>query len=500
MSIRPCTYQMKNNKKMSEIKNLQPKEIWKNFHELTQIPRPSKKEAEVIAYMKKFGEDLGLETIVDEVGNVIIKKPATAGMEGRKTVVLQGHLDMVPQKNSDKDFDFATDPIEAVIDGEWVTANGTTLGADNGIGVAAAMAVLESDSLKHGPIEALFTIDEETGMTGAFGLKPGLLEGDILINMDSEDEGEMYVGCAGGIDINAEKNYLEEPTPTDLQAFRVQLKGLKGGHSGMDIPLGRANANKLIFRFLMQAEADFGIRLSEAGGGDLRNAIPREASAVLAVASDKVEDFKKFVSNYQSVYGREFAETEPDLTFSADQVELPAKVAAAADQYKLIRAVFATPHGVERMSASMPGLVETSNNLAVVEFKDGKFAARCLTRSSVDSAKEATAWKIAAIYHLVDAEVSLEGAYPGWKPNMDSPVLQTSLDVYEKKFGKVPEIKAIHAGLECGLLGGVYPQLDMISFGPTIRFPHSPDEKVNIETVDKFWKFLVALLEDVPVK
>lgn len=485
---------------MSEIKDLQPVEIWKNFHELTQIPRPSKKEAEVIAYMKKFGEDLGLETIVDEVGNVIIKKPATPGMEDRKTVVLQGHLDMVPQKNSDKDFNFETDPIEAVIDGEWVTANGTTLGADNGIGVAAAMAVLESKTLKHGPVEALFTIDEETGMTGAFGLKPGLLEGEILVNMDSEDEGEMYVGCAGGIDINAEKDYQEEPTPTDLKAFRVQLKGLKGGHSGMDIPLGRANANKLIFRFLMQAESDFNIRVAEAGGGDLRNAIPREAHAVVALAADKVEEFKKFVNDYQVIYSREFAETEPDLAFSLDQVDLPAKVAAAADQYKLIRAVYATPHGVERMSFSMPGLVETSNNLAVVEFKNGKFAARCLTRSSVDSAKEATAWKIAGIYHLVDAKVSLEGAYPGWKPNMDSPVLKTSLEVYEKKFGKTPEIKAIHAGLECGLLGGVYPQLDMISFGPTIRFPHSPDEKVNIETVDKFWKFLVALLEDVPVK
>lgn len=485
---------------MSKIKDLQPVEIWKNFHELTQIPRPSKKEAEVIAYMKKFGEDLGLETIVDEVGNVIIKKPATAGMEDRKTVVLQGHLDMVPQKNSDKDFNFETDPIEAVIDGEWVTAKGTTLGADNGIGVAAAMAVLESDNLKHGPIEALFTIDEETGMTGAFGLKPGLLNGDILVNMDSEDEGEMYVGCAGGIDVNAEKDYREEPTPTGLKAFKIQLKGLKGGHSGMDIPLGRANANKLIFRFLMQAESDFNIRLAEAGGGDLRNAIPREAHAVVAIAADQVEDFKKFVNNYQTIYGKEFAETEPDLSFSSDQVDLPAKVAAAEDQYKLIRAVFATPHGVERMSSSMPGLVETSNNLAVVEFKDGKFAARCLTRSSVDSAKEATAWKIAAIYHLVDAKVSLEGAYPGWKPNMDSPVLKTSLEVYEKNFGKIPEIKAIHAGLECGLLGGVYPQLDMISFGPTIRFPHSPDEKVNIETVDKFWKFLIALLEDVPVK
>lgn len=328
---------------MSKIIDLQPTEIWKNFHALTQIPRPSKKEAAVIAYMKKFGEDLGLDTIVDEVGNVIIKKPATAGMENRKTVVLQGHLDMVPQKNSDKEFNFETDPIEAVIDGEWVTANGTTLGADNGIGVAAAMAVLESDTLKHGPIEALFTIDEETGMTGAFGLKPGMLEGEILVNMDSEDEGEMYVGCAGGIDVNAERAYQEEPTPTGLTAFKVQVKGLKGGHSGMDIPLGRANANKLIFRFLMQAESDFDIRLAEAGGGDLRNAIPREAHAVVAVAADKVDEFKKFVNNYHMIYSKEFAETEPDLSFSMDQVDLPAKVAAAADQYKLIRAVFATP-------------------------------------------------------------------------------------------------------------------------------------------------------------
>jgi len=485
---------------MSEIKNLSPIEIWKNFYSLTQIPRPSKKEAEVIAFMKKFGEDLGLETLVDEVGNVIIKKPATPGMESRKTVVLQGHLDMVPQKNSDKDFDFEKDPIQCLIDGEWVTADGTTLGADNGIGVAAAMAVLESKSLKHGPVEALFTIDEETGMTGAFGLKPGLLDGDILINMDSEDEGEMYVGCAGGIDVNAEKTYKEENSPSGMKAYRIEARGLKGGHSGMDIPLGRANANKIMFRFLMQAEADFGIRVAEAGGGDLRNAIPRESYSVVLVPESEVGKFESFVSNYNQIYKSEFAETEPDLSFTASSADLPSKVAASDEQYKMIRSVFATPHGVERMSSSMPGLVETSNNLAVVEWKEGKFTVRCLTRSSVDTAKEATAWRIAAIYHLINAEVSLEGAYPGWKPNMDSPVLKTSLDVYNKHFGKVPEIKAIHAGLECGLLGGVYPNLDMISFGPTIRFPHSPDEKVNIETVQKFWDFLVALLEEIPSK
>jgi dipeptidase D len=500
MSIKPCLYKLKNSNNMSEIKNLQPTEIWKNFYALTQIPRPSKKEAEVIAYMKKFGEELGLKTIVDEVGNVIIKKPATPGMENRKGVIMQGHLDMVPQKNSDKDFDFEKDPIECLIDGEWVTANGTTLGADNGMGIAATMAVLESTSIKHGPIEALFTIDEETGMTGAFGLKSGILDGDILLNLDSEDEGEMYVGCAGGIDVNAKKSYKEDDTPPNMAAYKVTAKGLKGGHSGIDIPLGRANANKIIFRFLMQAEADFGIRMSEAGGGDLRNAIPREANVILTVPSAESKKFEDFVENYDTIYKNEFAETEPDLSFTAMATDLPAKVADASEQYKMIRAVFATPHGVERMSSSMPGLVETSNNLAVVEMRNGKFNVCCLTRSSVDTAKYATAWRIAAIYHLIDADVDLEGSYPGWKPNMDSPILKISREVYNNKYGKIPEIRAIHAGLECGLLGGVYPNLDMISFGPTIRFPHSPDEKVNIETVGKFWDFIVALLEQIPTK
>ena len=483
---------------MSKIEELKPAGIWKHFHALTQIPRPSKKEAEIIAYMKKFGEDLGLETRVDEVGNVIIKKPATPGMESRKGVILQGHLDMVPQKNSNKAFDFEKDPIEARIDGEWVTANGTTLGADNGIGVAAAMAVLESTTLKHGPVEALFTIDEETGMTGAFGLKPGLLEGDILINMDSEDEGELYVGCAGGIDVSAFKSYTEEVAPSGHKAYLITAEGLKGGHSGIDIPLGRANANKILFRFLMQAEADLKIRLSEASGGDLRNAIPRESQAVVLVQESQAGAFEKMVADYQEMYRREFAETEPHLAFTCRKTEVPAHVVPAAEQAKFIRAVFACPNGVQRMSQSMKGLVETSSNLAVVRIKAGSFEAHNLTRSSVDSAKDATAWKIAAVFHLMDAEVKLSGAYPGWKPNMGSPILHTCQEVYRKNFGKVPEIKAIHAGLECGLLGGVYPNLDMISFGPTIRFPHSPDEKVHIDTVRKFWEFLVAILEEIP--
>lgn len=485
---------------MSDIKNLNPQEVWKNFHTLTQIPRPSKKEAEIIETMKNFGENLGLETMVDEVGNVIIKKPATPGMENRKTVILQGHLDMVPQKNSDKDFDFEKDPIVAVIDGEWVTADGTTLGSDNGIGVAAAMGVLESTSLKHGPIEALFTIDEETGMTGAFGLKAGLLDGDILINMDSEDEGELYVGCAGGIDVSASKSYTEEDVPSGMSAYQINVGGLKGGHSGIDIPLGKANANKVLYRFLMQAESDLKMRLSETSGGDLRNAIPRESHAVVVVPEDAAGELEALVEQYQEIYRKEFAETEPDLNFTCKKTGLPAGLVPTKEQFKLIRAIYACPNGVQRMSQSMKGLVETSNNLAIVRLKDGEFLALNLTRSSVDSAKEATAWKIAAVFQLIDAKVELTGEYPGWKPNMDSPILKTCQEVYDKTFGKIPEIKAIHAGLECGLLGGVYPNLDMISFGPTIRFPHSPDEKVEISTVTKFWEFLVAILADIPVK
>jgi dipeptidase D len=485
---------------MSSIKDLAPREVWIHFHALTQIPRPSKKEAEIIAYVKKFGEDLGLETLEDEVGNVIIKKPATPGMENRKGVILQGHLDMVPQKNSDKQFDFEKDPIVAMIDGDWVTADGTTLGSDNGIGVAAAMAVLESTTLEHGPVEALFTIDEETGMTGAFGLKPGLLDGDILINMDSEDEGELYVGCAGGIDVSASKMYTEEPVPAGHVAFLIRAMGLKGGHSGMDIPLGRANANKILFRFLMQAEADLHVRLCEAEGGDLRNAIPRESQAAVLVPEDLAGQLESLVAQTEEIYRREFAETEPELSFRCQRTGLPGTVVPLKEQYKFIRAVFACPNGVQRMSQSMPGLVETSNNLAVVRIKAGKFEVQNLTRSSVDSAKEATAWKIAAVFQLIGAEVALTGEYPGWKPNMDSPILKTCQEVYHRDFGKIPEIKAIHAGLECGLLGGVYPNLDMISFGPTIRFPHSPDEKVEIGTVQKFWDFLVAILKEVPEK
>ena len=484
----------------NEVSLLKPNHLWKRFYEITQVPRPSKKEEKIRAYLKKLLSELNVKYKEDRIGNILANVPATPGYENAPTIVLQGHVDMVCEKNRDIKHDFEKDPIEALIDGEWVTANGTTLGADNGIGVSAAMAVLESTSLKHGPVEALFTIDEETGMTGAFGLKPGLLKGDILINMDSEDEGELYVGCAGGIDVSAIKSYTEEDAPSGHQAYTVHVKGLKGGHSGMDIPLGRANANKLLFRFLMHAESDLKIRLSEASGGDLRNAIPRESKAVVLVPASDAGTFESLVASYQEIYSNEFADTEPDLSFTCKNTSMPDSVLPIEEQAKFIRAIYACPNGVQRMSQSVEGLVETSNNLAVARIKEGKFEAYNLTRSSVDSAKDATAWKIAAVFQLIGAEVTLSGGYPGWKPNMDSPILKTCQEVYKKNFGKVPEIKAIHAGLECGLLGGVYPNFDMISFGPTIRFPHSPDEKVKIDTVQKFWDFLVKILEEIPEK
>ncbi|RPH33241.1 MAG: aminoacyl-histidine dipeptidase [Bacteroidales bacterium] len=483
-----------------EIQNLKPEAIWKHFYSLTQIPRPSKSEQASVDFVKKFATDLKLETIVDEVGNVIVRKPATPGMEDRKGVVLQGHLDMVPQKNSDTKHDFEKDPIDAYVDGEWVKARGTTLGADNGIGVAAALAVLESKNLVHGPIEALFTIDEETGMTGAFGLKAGVLKGDILMNLDSEDEGELYVGCAGGLDANIKYEFIPTPVPSGMVAYKLVIKGLKGGHSGLDIVLGRGNSIKLLFRFMYVVEKSLGARLASIDGGSLRNAIPREAIAVVVVPSSKASDFEKEVKAYLNIYRSEFSMTEPDLSFAAEKTDMPSTLIDEKTQFNLIRAAFGCPNGVVRMSDAVPGLVETSNNLARV-YSEGNFIhAACLLRSSVDSAKDALADKVASVFELSGGQVVFSGGYPGWKPNPASPILKAMLEIYKNKYGKTPEVKAIHAGLECGLLGGVYPNWDMISFGPTIRFPHSPDEKVNIETVGKFWDFLVEVLKEVPKK
>jgi len=485
---------------MSDIRKLEPKQLWNYFYDITQIPHPSKKEKRIVDYVVKFGKENKLETIVDKVGNVIIRKPATKGMEKRKGVVLQTHLDMVPQKNNDKKHDFERDPIETIIDGDWVKANGTTLGSDNGIGVSAALAVLAAKDIPHGPLEALFTIDEETGMTGVFGLKKGIFKGDILMNLDSEDEHELCVGCAGGIDVSAKKKYKEEKSPARMAAYKITVKGLKGGHSGVDIALGRANSNKLLFRFLMQAESDFGVRLAETAGGNLRNAIPRESHAVLLVASAKSKAFEKFVKGYEKTYRTEFAETEPDLSFTAKKCEVPPKVIVKTDQFKIIRAIFLCPCGVQRMSQAMSGLVETSNNMAIVKLGKGSLEVHNLCRSAVNSAKEATAWRIAAAFHLIDAKVTMSGGYPGWKPNMASPVLKAMSGTYKKMFGVEPDVKAIHAGLECAIIGGVYPDLDMISFGPTIKHPHSPDEKVNITSVKKFYAFLCESLKQVPTK
>ena len=485
---------------MSTIKDLEPNGVWRNFYSLTQIPRPSKKEAKVIAFMKQWGEEHGLETMVDHCGNVIIRKPATPGMENRKGVILQAHLDMVPQKNADKVHDFENDPIETHIEDGWVKANGTTLGADDGMGAAAAMAVLEATDLQHGPIEALFTIDEETGMTGANLLEPGILNGDILMNMDSETEGELYVGCAGGIDNIGTWAPTFEAVPAGMSAYRLFVKGLKGGHSGMDINLGRANTNKLINRLLWKASKDCSMRLASIDGGSLRNAIPREAFATVAVPTNKTSAFETLVASFTQTILNEFALTEPEGKITIEVVATPAKVMDEKSQANIINTVYAMPNGVLRMSDSMKDLVETSSNLAIVKSENGKVTIMCLLRSSVDSAKEAVGERMTAIAEMTGATISLTGAYPGWKPNMESPILKTMMATYQRLFNKEPEIKAIHAGLECGLLGGVYPNWDMISFGPTIMHPHSPDEKVNIESVDRFWKFLVETLANIPVK
>lgn len=483
------------------IKDLNPQIVWKNFYSLTQIPRPSKKEGKAIDFIYEFGKSLGLETVRDEVGNVIIRKPATAGMEDRTGVILQAHIDMVPQKNADKVHDFEKDPIEAYVDGEWVRANGTTLGADNGLGVAVAMSVLESKDLQHGPIEALITMDEETGMTGARALKAGLLEGRILINLDSETEGELYVGCAGGLDVTAEFAMRQEPAPiSGYKPYLLNVKGFLGGHSGMDIILYRGNANKLMARVLLPLMRDNGVLLSKVDGGSLRNAIPREAFALVLVPEDKIAAVVASVNKAAADIRAEYAIKDPGAQIFLEETDAPQTVIAAEDALRFIKAVHCCPNGVERMSDAMPGLVETSNNMAIVKTEGDKAFVKTLMRGSVDTAKEAFAEDIKCLFELAGAEVSLSGGYSGWAPNMDSPILRTMKAVYNDLYGKDPAVMAIHAGLECGILGGTYPQWDMISCGPTIMSPHSPDERVKIDTVEKWWRFVTKTLETVPVR
>ncbi len=482
------------------LNQLEPKVLWKYFEEICAIPHPSKKEAEIVEYIKGIGEKLQLETKTDKAGNVLIRKPASPGMADKQTVVLQGHLDMVPQKNNDTTHDFAKDPIEPYIDGEWVKAKGTTLGADNGIGVAAALAVLESEDIRHGPIEALFTVDEETGMTGAFALEPGFLKGDILINMDSEDEGELYIGCAGGIDTNAYFSYKEEKTPEGHQAYKVDVKGLKGGHSGLDIHLGRGNAIKLLNRLLWKAHRELHLRLASVDGGSLRNAIPREASALITVPKDNAGAFEEMARAMIANWKNELGKVDPAVALELKNTKSPDKVMNMQSTNNILNGVYGCPNGVIRVISDMPEVVETSTNLAVLKSENGKVEAATLQRSSVDSAKADLANMMRAVFEMGGAEVIQSGEYPGWKPNVDSPILKTMSDVYEKMYGKIPEQKVIHAGLECGILGGKYPNLDMISFGPTIKNPHSPDEMVNTTTVKLFYDFLVETLGHIPSK
>ena len=484
-----------------DIRNLEPLPLWNHFADLNAVPRPSKKEERVIAFMKKFGEDLGLETLVDEVGNVIIKKPATSGMENRKTIVMQSHLDMVHQKNNDTVFDFDTQGIDMYIDEDWVRAKGTTLGADNGIGVATIMAVLASKEIQHPAIEALFTIDEETGMTGAMGLKGGLLTGAILLNLDTEEDDEIDIGCAGGVDVTAKAEYDEEDTPDGSVAYTITVKGLKGGHSGIDIHKELGNANKIMNRLLFNGFDSFGLQISTIHGGSLRNAIPRESVAQVIIA--KVYD-DAFVYDMQQIVHdikAELATTEPnlDIVFERQDV-LPIKVMPPMAQYYLVRALYAAHNGVYKMSADFEDLVETSNNIAKVTAENGRLQIQCLTRSSVETSKFDLANALRSAFELMGCEVEFSGSYPGWTPNPNSSILKVLDELYEKQNGHKANVVACHAGLECGILGTNYPDMEMISFGPTIRGAHSPEERVSISSVQKYWSFVLEILKNIPVK
>ena len=484
-----------------EKKDLKPAGVFHYFEEICQVPRPSKKEEKIIAFLKAFGEKHKLETKVDEAGNVLIKKPATPGMENRKTVVLQSHVDMVCEKNNDVEHDFLTDPIETEIDGEWLKAKGTTLGADNGIGVATELAILADDSIEHGPIECLFTVDEETGLTGAFALQEGFMSGDILLNLDSEDEGELFIGCAGGIDSVAEFTYREVDVPSGYFFCKVQVKGLKGGHSGGDIHLGRGNANKLLNRFLNRTFKKYDAYLCEIDGGNLRNAIAREAHAVIAIPEADKHALRTDLNIFTAEAEAEYAVADPDLQFTLES-ESPRTTAIDKDTANhLLQALYAVPHGVYAMSQDIPGLVETSTNLASVKMKPNHIIRiETSQRSSILSARNDMANTVRAVFQLAGANVTFGEGYPGWKPNPHSAILEVAVESYKRLFGVDAKVKAIHAGLECGLFLDKYPTLDMISFGPTLTGVHSPDERMLIPTVEKFWKHLLDILAHVPAK
>jgi dipeptidase D len=484
-----------------EIRNLEPKVLWNQFANLNAVPRPSKKEDRVIAFMKDFGNQLGLETFEDAIRNVIIRKPATPGMENRKPVVLQGHLDMVHQKNADTQFDFDTQGIEMYVDGDWVRARGTTLGADNGLGVAAIMAILESKDIPHPAIEALFTIDEETGMTGALNLKGGILQGQILLNLDTEEDDEIDIGCAGGIDVTATAEFDEEETPEGSVGYIITVKGLNGGHSGMDIHKGLGNANKIMNRLLFDGFDNFGLQIASIQGGSLRNAIPRESVAKVIIAEVYDEAFVFDMQQIVNEIKTELKSTEPNLEIVFEKLDTPpAKVMPSIAQFYFVRAMYTAHNGVYRMSADFDNLVETSNNIAKVELANGQLSVQCLTRSSVESAKMDLANALRSAFELMGCEVEFSGSYPGWTPNSKSEILDVLTSIYEKQNKEKAKVVACHAGLECGILGANYPDMDMISFGPTIHGAHSPDERASISSAQKFWKFLVEILATIPVK
>lgn len=480
-----------------EIVNLKPESVWKHFYELTQIPRPTGHTKAVEKYVVDFAKSLNIDVKQDKVGNVLITKPASKGMENAPTVILQAHLDMVPQKNSDVKHDFLKDPIDAFIAGDKVKARSTTLGADNGIGAAAILAVMEDNSLKHGKIEGLFTIDEEEGMVGAFGLEEGFLTGSILLNLDSEEEGELCVGCAGGIDENVSWQFKEVAIPEGDIAVKISLTGLRGGHSGGEIHLGRGNANKLMFRLLKQAVAEVEARLSFVDGGSLRNAIPREAFAIVTVPAENVDALLDLVDEYNDIYNEEYRDIENNLTLKAEKTALPKTLIPEEIQDDLINAVEACPNGVISMLQEFPGIVESSTNIASVKSSEGLVEIKFLTRSSSETKKQALDSSINSLFSLADAKVEAVNAYPGWQPNIHSKTLQVMKDVYNKKFGKEAIVKVVHAGLECGIILDSTPGLDIVSFGPTIMNPHSPDEFVEIDTVAKFYDYLITILEEL---
>ena len=482
------------------VRNQEPKEVWNHFADLNAVPRPSKKEARVIEFIVAFGKKLNLKTFVDKVGNVIITKPATKGFEDRKMVVLQSHLDMVHQKNAETNFNFDTQGIDMLVDGDWVTANGTTLGADNGLGVASIMAVLSSNTIEHPSLEALFTIDEETGMTGAMGLEAGVLKGDILLNLDTEEDDEIGIGCAGGVDITARRSYTEVETPPLTSGYLVSVKGLNGGHSGMEIHKGLGNANKIMNRVLFDGFTNFGVRISEINGGSLRNAIPRESTAIVAVDTLSEEAFlfesKTLINNIK----KEFSTIDPNLTIEITPVSLPKKVMDLGVQEAFIKSIYAALNGVYRMSPDIKDLVETSNNIARIIVKEGAIKVGCLTRSSSDTNKTDLANSLRSGFELSGFDVEFSGEYPGWQPNVTSGILEIVSNLYENIHGEKAYVAACHAGLECGILGQNYPEMDMVSFGPTIRGAHSPDERAGISSTQKFWKFLKEILKNIPKK